>query len=134
MKIMPPGPENPLGDYVMSLSIPGYGIHGTNFPWAIGRLVTHGCIRLYPEDIEKLFAMVALKTPVEMIYEPVKIGYRSGRIFAEVHPDIYEKIPDLVEYGLAKVQGKKWESRVDLARFTRILQEAKGIPVDITQE
>ncbi|MBI5583278.1 MAG: L,D-transpeptidase family protein [Deltaproteobacteria bacterium] len=133
MKIMPAGPDNPLGDYWLGLSIPGYGIHGTNFPWAIGRLVTHGCIRLYPEDIERLFAAVPLKTPVEMIYEPVKIGFKQGRIFAEVHPDIYSRIPDLTAYGHGKVQKHKWADRIDLDLFTQVLQEAKGIPVDITR-
>ncbi|HSO71604.1 MAG TPA: L,D-transpeptidase, partial [Thermodesulfobacteriota bacterium] len=91
------------------------------------------CIRLYPEDIEKLFPMISLKTPVEMIYEPVKIGFHQGRIFSEVHPDIYGKVPDLVEYGLAKVRGQKWEDRVDLNLFSLSLREAKGIPVDITR-
>ncbi len=134
LKVMPPGPDNPLGDYWMGLSIPGYGIHGTNFPWAIGRLVTHGCIRLYPEDIKKLFFLIPLKTPVEMIYEPVKIGFKQGRIYSEVHSDIYGKIPDLVEYGLAKVRGKKWGDRVDLDLFRQSLKEAKGIPVDITKD
>ena len=134
MKVMPAGPENPLGDYWLGLSVSGYGIHGTNFPWAIGRLVTHGCIRLYPEDIEKLFSMISIKTPVEMIYEPVKIGFKQGRIYSEVHPDIYGKFPDLVEYGLAKVRGKKWEDLVDLDLFSLSLKEAKGIPVDITKD
>ncbi len=131
MKTMPPGPENPLGDHWMGLSIPGYGIHGTNFPWAIGRLVTHGCIRLYPEDIEKLFLTVTVKTPVEIIYEPVKIGFQMGRIFAEVHPDIYGKIPDLVDYGLKKIKNEKWADRVDLEEFTKALREPKGLPIDI---
>ena len=78
--------------------------------------------------------MVPLKTPVEMIYEPVKLGFKQGRIFAEVHPDIYGKIPDLVKYGLSKVQGKRWEQQVDLERFTQVLQERKGVPVDITRD
>jgi L,D-transpeptidase ErfK/SrfK len=102
-KTMPPGPDNPLGDYWLGLSLPGYGIHGTNFPWAIGRLVTHGCIRLYPEDIKKLFPMVPIKTPVELIYEPVKVGWKDGRIFVEVHQDIYHKINDFTGYGQNKI-------------------------------
>lgn len=133
MKIMPAGPDNPLGDYWMGLSIPGYGIHGTNFPWAIGRLVTHGCIRLYPEDIERLFPAVPLKTPVEMIYEPVKIGFKKGRIFAEVHPDIYARIPDMTAYGHDKLMKGRLADRVDLDRFTQVLRQAKGVPVDITR-
>ena len=133
MKIMPPGPENPLGDHWLGLSIPGYGIHGTNFPWAIGRLVTHGCIRLYPEDMEKLFSMVPTKTPVEFIYEPVKIGFQLGRIFIEVHPDIYGKVGNLVDYGLKKVSNEKWVDRIDLEAVTRALQEPKGLPIDVTK-
>jgi L,D-transpeptidase ErfK/SrfK len=134
MKQMPPGPDNPLGDYWLGLSISGYGIHGTNFPWAVGRLVTHGCIRLYPEDIAKLFPMVAVKTPVEMIYEPVKLGLQYGRLFVEVHPDIYGKIPDFLEYGLAKIRASGWEDRADRDLFLKALKEKKGLPVDITEE
>jgi L,D-transpeptidase ErfK/SrfK len=133
MKIMPAGPDNPLGDYWMGLSIPGYGIHGTNFPWAIGRLVTHGCIRLYPEDIERLFPAVPLKTPVEMIYEPVKIGFKKGRIYAEVHPDIYSRIPDLTAYGHDKIKQSRLTDRIDLDLFNQVLQQARGIPVDISR-
>jgi L,D-transpeptidase ErfK/SrfK len=133
MKTMPPGPDNPLGDYFMGLSFSGYGVHGTNFPWAVGRLVTHGCIRLYPEDIEKLFAMVPLKTPVEMIYEPVKIGWRNGRIFMEVHPDIYQKIPNLIEYGIDKIKSANLTEKVDQELMQKVLDEKKGIPVDITK-
>ncbi len=134
MKTMPPGPDNPLGDYWLGLSFSGYGIHGTNFPWAIGRLVTHGCIRLYPEDIERLFPMVPVKTPVELIYEPVKIGFKLGRIYAEVHPDIYQKIPDLSAYGLNKVRSLGLMEKVNQELLQKILEEKRGIPVDITQD
>ncbi len=134
MKQMAPGPDNPLGDYWLGLSISGYGVHGTNFPWAVGRLVTHGCIRLYPEDIAKLFPMVAVKTPVEMIYEPVKLGLQHGRLFVEVHPDIYGKIPDFLEYGLTKIQASGWAARADRDLFLKALEEKKGLPIDITED
>lgn len=133
MKVMAPGPENPLGDYWMGLSLIGYGIHGTNFPWAVGRLVTHGCIRLYPEDIKILFPLVPAKTPVELIYEPVKIGWQEGRIFMEVHPDIYQKIPDLTAYGLKKIRALPLNGKVDQDLIRKILDEKKGIPIDITK-
>ena len=134
MKVMPPGPDNPLGDYWLGLSIPGYGIHGTNFPWAVGRLVTHGCIRLYPEDIEKLFVMVEAKTPVELIYEPVKVGWKQGRIFLEVHPDVYQKVPDLTGYGLKKIKSLGLTERVNQDLILKTLEEKQGIPVDVTQD
>jgi L,D-transpeptidase ErfK/SrfK len=63
-KSIPPGPDNPLGSHWMGLSIKGYGIHGTNFPWAVGRLVSHGCIRLYPEDIVRLSIPCFLLEPL----------------------------------------------------------------------
>ena len=133
MKVMPPGPDNPLGDYWLGLSIAGYGIHGTNFPWAIGRLVTHGCIRLYPEDIEKLFPLVRVKTPVEILYEPVKVGLKEGRIFMEVHPDVYQKIPDLKEYGTNKIRSSGLAEKVNQELMLEALEKKQGIPVDITQ-
>lgn len=134
MKTMPPGPDNPLGDYWMGLSLSGYGIHGTNFPWAVGRLVTHGCIRLYPEDILKLFPLVPVKTPVELIYQPVKVGFKQGRVFMEVHPDIYQKMPDLTQYGSDKIKSLGLSQKVDQELMLKALEEKNGIPVDITQD
>jgi L,D-transpeptidase ErfK/SrfK len=134
LKTMPPGPENPLGDYWLGLSFSGYGIHGTNFPWAVGRLVTHGCIRLYPEDILKLFPTVPVKTPVELIYQPVKVGFKQGRVFMEVHPDIYQKIPDLTQHGLNKIRLLGLSERVNQDLVLKALEEKNGIPTDITQE
>ena len=105
-KSIPPGPDNPLGSHWMGLSRKGYGIHGTNFPWAVGRLVTHGCIRLYPEDILHLYSIIPIGTPVNIIYEPIKIGFKEGRIFIEVHEDIYHRIPDLFQSTLKKMEAK----------------------------
>jgi L,D-transpeptidase ErfK/SrfK len=134
MKTMPPGPDNPLGDYWLGLSFSGYGIHGTNFPWAVGRLVTHGCIRLYPEDIKKLFPMVDVKTPVELIYEPVKVGWKHGRIFMEVHQDIYNKIKEFIGYGKNKIKYLGLLEKVNEDLMLKTLEEKKGIPVDITKD
>jgi L,D-transpeptidase ErfK/SrfK len=86
-KAVPPGPDNPLGDYAMRLGIPGgaYLIHGTNRPAGVGMQVTHGCIRMYPEDIEQFFKMVAVNTPVRIIHQPYKMGWRGEQLFMEVH-------------------------------------------------
>ncbi|HEX9880002.1 MAG TPA: L,D-transpeptidase family protein [Candidatus Binatia bacterium] len=84
-KAVPPGPDNPLGSYWMRLSKTTYGIHGTNNPWAVGRNVTHGCIRLYPEDIAYLFPRVPPKTPVEVVYQYTKVGFREGKAYFQVH-------------------------------------------------
>ncbi len=131
---IPPGPGNPLGRYWIRLSNTVYGIHGTNSPWGIGRLVSHGCIRLYPEDIEKLFPLVKVGTPVLILYEPVKYGFREGRIYVEVHPDIYRRIPDLVAYGLDRAISLGLMERIDLLLLLKALKEKKGVPLDVTKE
>jgi L,D-transpeptidase ErfK/SrfK len=84
-RIVPPGPKNPLGDYAMRLGLPGYLIHGTNRPAGVGMRVTHGCIRMFPEDIGFLFGEVPLNTPVRIINEPVKIGWDNDELLVEVH-------------------------------------------------
>ncbi len=86
---VPPGPENPLGEFWLGLSMPGYGIHGTIAPSSIGQYQSHGCIRLHPDDIRVLVSLVAVGTPGELIYEPVKIAVYAGRVYVEVHPDVY---------------------------------------------
>ncbi len=133
-KSIPPGPENPLGSHWMGLSIRGYGIHGTNFPWAVGRLVTHGCIRLYPEDILHLYPMVRIGTPVHIIYKPVKIGFKTGRIFVEVHEDIYHRIPSLFQDTLNRLKQKRISQFVELEKLKEALDQRSGLPVDITSD
>jgi L,D-transpeptidase ErfK/SrfK len=84
------GPDNPLGLYAMRLGItPGaYLIHGTNNAIAVGMAITHGCIRMYPEDIEELFPLVPLNTPVWLVNEPVKVARVGGQVWLEVHPPV----------------------------------------------
>lgn len=86
---VPPGPENPLGEFWLGLSIPGYGIHGTSAPSSIGRYQSHGCIRLHPDDIRRLWSIVAVGTPGALIYEPVKVAVSAGLVYLEAHPDVY---------------------------------------------
>jgi L,D-transpeptidase ErfK/SrfK len=87
-KVVPAGPDNPLGLFAMRLAIPGgsYMIHGTNRPAGVGMQVTHGCMRLYPEHIEELFKMVAVDTPVRLVNQPQKVGVSEGHLYVEVHP------------------------------------------------
>ncbi len=88
--VVPPGPDNPLGDYAMRLALPSgsYLIHGTNNPLAVGLAVTHGCIRMYPEDIAALFPLVPVGTTVRLIDEPVKVAFIDGELLLEVHPNL----------------------------------------------
>ena len=83
--IVPPGPDNPLGAHVLKLDMPGYLIHGTNQPYGVGMRVSHGCVRLYPEDIEFLFGKVGLGTRVTILNEPFLMGQRKGELFFEAH-------------------------------------------------
>lgn len=134
VKAIPPGADNPLGDYWIGLAgSDGYGIHGTDIPWSVGRLVTHGCIRLYPEDIKLLFKMVRPGTTVQIIYEPVKIALGSKRVYAEVHQDIYGRIEDFVEYGRKRLEEEKVLEQVDLEKFGQVLARQSGQVVDVTQ-
>lgn len=84
---VPPGPANPLGDYALYLGWPSYLVHGTNRPWGVGRRVSHGCIRLYPEDIADLFGRVPIGTPVEVVDQPVKFAWLAGELYMEAHPE-----------------------------------------------
>lgn len=84
-RVVPPGPDNPLGTRAMRLSLPGYLIHGTNRPAGVGMQVTHGCIRMFPEDIEFLYDRVSVNTGVRIMNEPVKLGWEGDRLLMEVH-------------------------------------------------
>ena len=90
-KIVPPGPDNPLGDYSLRLALPGYLIHGTNVPEGIGMRVTHGCIRMHPTSIEQLFSEVSLKTPVNIINQAYKAGWKDNKLYLEAHAEIEEQ-------------------------------------------
>ncbi|MFA7495557.1 MAG: L,D-transpeptidase family protein [Acidithiobacillus sp.] len=84
--VVPAGPDNPLGQYALRLSIPGYLLHGTNKPWGVGMRVSHGCIRLYPEDIAALFAKVKVGTPVTVVNQPWLVGMDNGQYVLQVFP------------------------------------------------
>jgi L,D-transpeptidase ErfK/SrfK len=124
--------DNPLGKYRFRLTLPLYGIHGTDIPWGVGMQVSHGCVRLYPEDIERLFPMVPVGTAGEFVYQPVKVGARDGRIYVEVHKDIYERIPGPYREALRLIDKFGWRARVDLKRVQRAVAEQSGVPIDVT--
>jgi L,D-transpeptidase ErfK/SrfK len=81
-----PGPDNPLGDFALRLGWTNYLIHGTNKPDSVGRNASHGCIHLYPEDIEALFKMVGVGTPVRAINQPAAAAWMGIGLYVEVHP------------------------------------------------
>ncbi len=133
MSEMPPGPDNPLGDYKLTLSWGDYGIHGTAFPLGVGRLVSHGCTRMYPEHIKKLFAMVPVGATVEYIYEPAKIGFRQGHIYLSVHQDVYFKIPSMILHVLNLLEQRGVADQVNMRKVMQVVEEQNGMPLDITR-
>jgi L,D-transpeptidase ErfK/SrfK len=130
-RVVPPGPDNPLGTHAMRLSLPSVLIHGTNKPWAVGRRATHGCLRLYPEDIPRLFRLASKGERVTIVKQPVKVGVQQNRVFMEVHNDgnvkyLREAVTALGRKGLL--------DRIDRDKMMRALKEKSGIPVDITSD
>ncbi|HOD36145.1 MAG TPA: L,D-transpeptidase family protein [Syntrophales bacterium] len=130
-EIMPPGPDNPLGKYWIGLSNRKYGIHGTNNAWSIGRSVSGGCIRLYPEHISRLYKEVPVGTYVEIIYEPVKVGYWKGQIYMEVHPDLYEKIDDMEEHAMNLLDKRGLRNHVSIEKVKQAVENKNGLPVAV---
>ena len=131
-KVIPPGPENPLGSHWMRLSKTSYGIHGTNNPWAVGRKVTHGCIRLYPEDIAFLFPRVSPNTPVEITYKQAKVGLKGGNPYFQIYR--YRNTEDVVLFTELIKQVRKLGLSVDLRRMRNLLRHAEEgalIPVPL---
>ena len=122
-KVIPAGPDNPLGQFAMRLGIPGgaYLIHGTNKPAGVGMQVTHGCMRLYPEDIEALFKMVAVDTPVRIVNQPHKVGIADGRLYVEVHPPLVDADDSVVA-----------PDRTELARRITAVARSRGLSVQWT--
>jgi L,D-transpeptidase ErfK/SrfK len=110
---VPPGPANPLGAFAMRLAAGDgtYLIHGTNNPIAVGLAVTHGCIRMYPEDVQALFPLIPVGTPVRIVNDPVKVVWVDGELLLEAHPPVDS-------------QGQSFEPDVD--QFADLLRAAVG--------
>jgi L,D-transpeptidase ErfK/SrfK len=133
MAEMPPGPDNPLGDFKLTLSWGDYGIHGTAMPLGVGRLVSHGCTRMYPEHIKQLFPMVPVGTSVEYVYEPAKIGFRQGQIYLSVHEDVYFKIPSMILHVLNLLEQRGLADQVNMRKVMQAVEEQNGLPLDVTR-
>ncbi|MGD9215242.1 MAG: L,D-transpeptidase family protein [Desulfobacteraceae bacterium] len=131
---VPPGPLNPLGEHALYLSKPGYLIHGTNKPASIGLRATNGCIRLYPEDIKRLFATTPVKTPVNILNQPYLVGRRDGVVYLEAHEPFEDS--ESAELNRLFVKLKKIEKRtghaLDWHKVKKVVAQAHGIPVAIS--
>jgi L,D-transpeptidase ErfK/SrfK len=130
---VPPGPLNPLGEQALYLSKSGYLIHGTNKPSSIGLRATNGCIRLYPEDIKRLFESTPVKTPVCIVNQPYLVGQRDGVVYMEVHTPFEDSGTVDLEKIYAKLRNieKKSGRTLDWKKVKEVVAEARGIPVPI---
>jgi L,D-transpeptidase ErfK/SrfK len=137
-RVVPPGPDNPLGAYALRLGIPGYLIHGTDKEFGVGMRVTHGCMRLLPEHIEALFHLAPVGTPVRLMNQPIKLGWGPDALYLEVHPPLEEDdrpAEILIANALDQIN-QKLANRPDLvldeAAVKLAIIEKSGLPVPIT--
>jgi L,D-transpeptidase ErfK/SrfK len=134
--VVPAGPDNPLGRVAIGLSMPGYLIHGTNKPAGVGMRVSHGCIRLYPEDIEALFERIPRATPVRIVDQPVLVGWRDDGLYLEVHRPLAEDQHDLLAEAqrvitAALERANVTDALVDEAAVAMIVADRRGIPFPV---
>ena len=134
--VVPPGPDNPLGHRVLKLEMPGYLIHGTNAPYGVGMRVSHGCVRLYPENIEALYELVAIGESVTIINEPYQFGQRDGLLYFEAHEPLEddelapeERLATMLE---AQVDAAGYPLNEYLREHVRTISEnPQGVPLVI---
>ncbi|MGR9099620.1 MAG: L,D-transpeptidase family protein [Gammaproteobacteria bacterium] len=134
--VVPAGPDNPLGLFAMRLGIPGYLIHSTNKPFGVGMRVSHGCIRMYPEDIEILFPSIPVGAPVMIVNQPIKVGWLNDTLYIQVYPELEEEEADYeerLEIALNLIQKANNNKLpiLDGSVLRKALEERIGIPVAI---
>jgi L,D-transpeptidase ErfK/SrfK len=129
---VPPGPLNPLGEHALYLNSSRYLVHGTNKPASIGLRATNGCIRLYPEDMKRLFENTPMKTPVRIVNQPYLVGQRDGTVYVEAHRPLKGSTAELKKaYTKLRDLEKKSGRRLDWKKVDKVVAEACGIPVPI---
>ena len=133
VSVVPPGPDNPLGEYWLRLSLAGIGIHSTNRPASIYQFSTHGCIRLGPADAASVFAATELGTRGEVIYEPVLMTRVDDRVFVEVHPDVYRKG---VKASTLDVMAEQLDvmNLIDWSKARDVVRTHAGLARDVTKD
>lgn len=129
--VVPPGPENPLGRHAVRLNNPVYLLHGTNKPAGVGMRVSHGCIRLYPEDIERLFDRLPPGTPVRMVDQPWLFGWQDGLLLFEAHGPLEDSVQDWMT-GLEVLRSRAAGRSVDWVRAAAINEAGLGVPLPVS--
>lgn len=134
--IVPPGPDNPLGSHVLKLAMPGYLIHGTNQPYGVGMRVSHGCVRLYPENIELLYSLVDIGEPVTILNEPYQMGWQNGSLFFEAHQPLEDDVVSAEERLILLLDDQVDATGQPLNEHLRghvisLAQNPDGVPVSV---
>jgi L,D-transpeptidase ErfK/SrfK len=143
-KVVEAGPENPLGTHAVYLGWPNYLMHGTSRPWGIGRRVSSGCIRLYPEDIVQLYDIAQNKMPVQVVDQPVKAAWLDDGFYVEAHPTIDEieafEIEGHLDYyqiqsgmlkSVRRAAGPEYANDIEWSKVKKIIQERRGYPIKV---
>lgn len=134
--VVPPGPDNPLGEYAMYLSKPSYLIHGTNKPYSIGLRASNGCLRLYPENIGTLYRATPVKMPVRIVNQPYLLGWLNGMLYLEAHApheELNEKAQrKSLDARLLEIE-RKQGLKLDWKKVDSIVREARGIPIPVAE-
>lgn len=133
VELVPSGQKNPLGKYAIYTSLSGILLHSTNLPASIYGFSSHGCIRIAPKEMEDFFRQVRVNTPGEIIYKPVKLAVTDeGRVYIEVHRDVYEKVKDLRKEVERLVASNGVESLVNWEKVARVLKNKSGVAEDVS--
>jgi L,D-transpeptidase ErfK/SrfK len=138
-KIVPPGPDNPLGDYALRLSRPTYLIHGTNDNSGVGRRSSSGCLRMYPEDIEKLFHAVKNGDSILVMNAPYKLGRHNGNVYVEGHlplqevQDKFTNLDKILDGNMVELGGHRTQQAIDMKKALRVASEQQGFPQRVGQ-
>jgi len=140
--VVPAGPDNPLGQFEFRLGWPTYLIHGTNKPYGVGLRSSHGCVRLYPEDIEKLFRMVPVGTPVRVVNQPFVFGWRDGQLYLQAYIVLKDDRRDwqharkrLLTQLLPRWMRQRLHSegrQIDWDSVAAVAAQPRGVPVPVT--
>jgi L,D-transpeptidase ErfK/SrfK len=139
--VVPPGPDNPLGKYEFRLGWPSYLIHGTNKPYGVGLRSSHGCVRLYPEDIEKLFAMVPDGTQVRVVNQPFLFGVHEHQLYLQGYTVLEDDARDWKHAQhtlLTRTLGTRGQSvlhsdgpAIDWQSVAAVVSAPRGVPVPV---
>lgn len=143
---VPPGADNPMGSHAIYLGWPEYAIHGTDKPYSIGRRASSGCLRMYPEDITRVFSMLPVGTSVTVVNQPVKLGWVGKKLYLEAHPttdqadkmEIDGGLPGYVfteeDMGLIVAAAGEYARDLNWPLIRQVIRERRGYPVEIYRQ